>query len=259
MGMANSSSGEMPDGASENSRGLTGVDSNFQMSPAEHENHQFRESTVFPLFCNATIYGFFRASQILYDRLVDVNGTEGQMRADVERRKNVKAASEYGNMTYRIEDIFSDTSPTANYYGQILDMCSKVLKGELDADCFEESLWSVNLQQGWKLFTVKQTCNAILKYLQCMVPSGGKRNGEKEKTAAIIVRFQKDRDNRGYYVEGGTSSELIAYRRAVEDILGETDDLCRIDWVRVQSLSMTRRRKTDGWNSTRPRRRLPFA
>ena len=222
-------------------RHLSGAKPNFPMSPVEHEDRQFQRRTVFTLFCNATIYGFFRAFQILYDRLAAVKATEDQIRADVERRKTVKVAREINIMTHRVEDVFADTSPTANYYGQILDMCEKVLEGELDAAGFEESLRSVNVQQGWKLFTIEKTCNSILKFIQSIVPSDGKeKNAEKEKTADIVLRFQKDRDNRGYEKEGGEYRELISYRRAVEGILGQTDDLYRIDWVRLHSHPVTR-------------------
>lgn len=219
---------------------LSGVKPNFPMSPAEHDDRQFQKRTVFTLFCNSTIYSFFRAFQILYGRLAAVKATEEQIRADIERRKTVKVAREINIMTHRVEDIFSDTSPTANYYSQILDMCEKVLEGELDTAGFEETLRSVNVQQGWKLFTIEKTCNSILKFIQSIVPSDGKeKNTEKEKTADIVLRFQKDRDNRAYEKEGGEYRELIAYRRAVEGILGQTDDLYRIDWVCALSLSLS--------------------
>ena len=211
---------------------LPGVKPNFPMSPAEHDDRQFQKRTVFTLYCNTTIYGFFRAFQILYDRLAAVKATEDQIRADVERRKTVKVAHEINIMTHRVEDVFLDTSPTANYYSQILDMCEKVLEGELDTAGFEESLRNVNVQQGWKLFTIEKTCNSILKFIQCIVPSDGKeKNTEKEKTADIVLRFQKDREHRGYEKEGSEYRELIAYRRAVEGILGQTEDVYRIDWV----------------------------
>jgi len=241
-------------------RYLTGVKTNFPMSLAEHEGRQLhKKRTVFTLFCNATIYGFFRAFQILYYRLAAVKATEDQIRADVERQKAVKVAWELNILTHRIENVFSDTSPTANYYRQILNMCSRVLAGELNATTFEETLRMTNVQQGWKLFTLEKMCNSILKFIQSIVPSNCKENTEKEKAAEILRRFEKDRNNRGYEKEGGEYGELIAYRRAIEGILGQSDDLYRIDWVLVHSHSVMSGRKTDSGVSMKPISRRLFA
>jgi paired amphipathic helix protein Sin3a len=220
---------------------------------------RYSERTVFTLFCDATIYGFFRAFQILYDRLAAVKATEDLMCAEVERQKTVQVADGMNISTHRGKSVFPDTSQTANYYNQILDMCEKVLQGELDAAAFEDSLRSVNLQQGWKLFTVEKTCNSILKFVQSIVASDGNgKNPEKKKSADIILQFQKDRDRRQCEEEGGEDIELIAYRRAVEGILRQSDELYRIDWVRVHCLSVTPERVTDGRDSTRPTRRRPL-
>jgi hypothetical protein len=215
---------------------------------------------VFTLFCDATIYGFFRAFQILYDRLAAVKATEDLMCAEVERRKAVQVADGVNVLMHRAKSVFPDTSQTANYYNQILDMCEKVLQDELDAATFEESLRSVNLQQGWKLFTVEKTCNSILKFIQSIVASDGKgKTPEKRKTADIVLHFQKDRDRRECGKEGDEYKELNAYRRAVEGILRQSDELYRINWVRAHCLSVTHGRMTDGRDSTRPTRRRPLA
>jgi paired amphipathic helix protein Sin3a len=211
---------------------LTGTKHSFPMSPIEQQEPVVHKRTVFSLYCNATIYGFFRSFQILYDRLSSVKASEDQIRADVERRKKYKVAHDLNIMTQRVEDIFAETGPNANYYSQILDMCEKVLEGELDTAGFEEGLRNVFVQGGWKLYTIEKSCISILKFIQSIVPSEGKeKNMEKEKTAEVVLRFQKDRQRRTYEKEGGEYRELIAYRRAVEAILGPNEELYRIDWV----------------------------
>jgi paired amphipathic helix protein Sin3a len=153
------------------------------------------ERTVFTLFCDATIYGFFRAFQILHHRLGAVKATEDLMCAEVERRKTVQVAGGMNISTYRGKSVFPDTSQLANHYNQMLDICEKVLEGELVAASFEESLRSVNLEQGWKLFTVEKACNLILKFIQSIVGSDGNgKTPEKKKSADIILHFEKDRD-----------------------------------------------------------------
>ena len=209
----------------------------FPMSPVETDDRSPVVATkraVYTLYCNATIYGFFRCLQILYDRLSAAKGEEAQIRRDVEARKQPKVAHELNIMPQRIEEVFADTSPTANYYSQILDMCEKVLEGELEATTFEENLRCVCVQQGWKLYTIEKSCMSILKFIQSIVPSDSKeKNLEKEKTADIVLRFQKDRQRTEFTRERGEYQELVAYRRAVESILGNGEDLYRIDWVRL--------------------------
>lgn len=206
---------------------------NVPLSPIElEERNQVQKRTVYTLYCNAAVYGFFRSFQILYDRLAAVKASEHQIKHDVEARKKHKVAHDLNLMPQRIEDIFPDTSPTANYYSQILDMCEKVLEGELETQGFEEGLRSVFVAQGWKLYTIEKSCNSILKFIQSIVPSDTKeKNLEKEKTADIVLRFQKDRERREFSRERGEYQELIAYRRAVENILAPQDDLFRVDWV----------------------------
>jgi len=240
-------------GINSRGEGVT-VSSSSTRQAREYEGRRLRKRTVFTLFCNATIYGFVRGFQILYDRLAAVKATEDQIRAEVQRRKTVGVHG-VSAVTHRI-DAFPDTSPTANYYGQILDLCEKVLNGELNATGLEETLRSANVQQCWKLFTVDMACSSILKLIQNIVPSDGNEiNPAKEKSADIIRRFQKDRINREYEKEGGEYRELTEYRKAVEGILGISDDLYRIDWVRVYSHTVTSGRKSDRRDSTRPIRR----
>jgi len=205
----------------------------FPMSPIESdERNSTTKRTVYTLYCNAPVYGFFRSFQILYDRLAAVKNSEAQIRRDVEARKQHKVAHELNILPQRIEEIFPDTSPTANYYGQILDMCEKVLEGELDTAGFEEILRSVCVQQGWKLYTIEKSCSSILKFIQSVLPSDSKeKNTDKDKTADIILRFQQDRQRKEFSRERGEYQELIAYRRSVENMLGNADELYRIDWV----------------------------
>jgi paired amphipathic helix protein Sin3a len=217
-------------------RYLTGLKpGNVPMSPVENEErNKITKRTAYSMFCNGTIYGFFRAFQILYDRLSAVKASELSIRADVEAHKMQKVARELNILPTRIEDIFPDTGPNANYYSQTLEWCEKLLEGEIEASNFEESLRTGLVQTGWKLYTIEKTCNAILKFIQNIVPSDSReKNLEKEKTADIVLRYQKDRERKEISRDRGEYQELIAYRRTVESILGSQDDLYRIDWVRI--------------------------
>lgn len=187
---------------------------------------------IYSLYCNTTIYGFFRTFQILCSRLADIKASEADIRKDIEIRKHHKVANELSISNQRIEDLFADTGPNANYYSQVLDMCEKFIEGDIDTNTFEEGLRSVYVQRGWSLYTIDKLLLAILKFIQTIVPNDTKeRNPEKEKNADIILRFQKDRERREFTKEKGEYQELIAYRRSVESMLGPDDNVYRIDWV----------------------------
>lgn len=204
----------------------------------ENEQH-ISKRYVYTLYCNNTIYGFFRLFQILCARLSDVKGSEDAIRADVDIRKTHKVANELNIASSRIQDLFPDTSSTANYYSQVLDMCEKFVDGEIDSATFEEGLRSVYVQQGWKLYTIDRLLLQILKAIQSIVPSDTKeKNQEKEKNADIILRFQRDRERRKLTQGKREYQELITYRRCIESMLGPEDNVFRIDWVKLL-LSLT--------------------
>lgn len=189
---------------------------------------------IYSLYCNTTIYGFFRTFQILCSRLADIKASEADIRKDIEIRKHHKVANELNIANQRIEDLFADTGPNANYYSQVLDMCEKFIEGDIDSNTFEEGLRSVYVQRGWQLYTIDKLLLAILKFIQTIVPNDTKeKNPEKEKNADIILRFQRDRERREFTKEKGEYQELIAYRRNIEGMLGPDDNVYRIDWVCV--------------------------
>ncbi|KAL7273296.1 Transcriptional regulatory protein sin3 [Rhizina undulata] len=187
--------------------------------------------TVYTLYCNTTIYGFFRTFQILCGRLADIKSCEAAIRKDVDIRKQYKVANELNIASSKIEDLFTDTGPNANFYSQVLDMCEKFIEGDIDSNSFEESLRSVYIQKGWQLYTIDKLLVAVLKFIQAIVPNDTKeKNPEKEKNADIVLRFQRDRERREFTKERGEYQELIAYRRNVEAMLGPEDNVYRIDW-----------------------------
>jgi paired amphipathic helix protein Sin3a len=211
------------------------------MSPVEPEERAVSQRSVYTLYCNQTIYGFFRSFQILYDRLASIKNSEAQIRKDVEARMKHKVAHDLNIMSTRIEEIFPDTSATANFYSQILDMCEKLLEGEMDLPGFEESLRTVCVSEGWKLYTIEKSCSSILKFIQQIIPSDSKDKGaEKEKTADILLRFEKDRMRTEFSRERGEYQELISYRRAIEGMMNSADELFRIDWVCLSIFPLTK-------------------
>ena len=185
-----------------------------------------RKRTVFTLFCNSTIYVFLRTFQILCQRLLDIKGCEAEVAQDIQNRKGAQVARDLGILISTPETYFRDTSPTANYYRQVVEQCEAFVQGDLDGQMFEEGLRQVYVKKGWQLYTIDKLLAAILKLMQGIVSSDNKeRNGD------ILLLFQKDR-MRKELVEGRRDCmALIDYRTKVEEMIIGEDPLYRIEWV----------------------------
>lgn len=196
--------------------------------------------TLFTLYANTTIYCFFRTFQILCKRLSDIKACEEEIRNDVAIRRQQKAAHDLHLLgsssvpgSSKMEELFSDTSPNANYYSQVLDHCEKFIEAELDSNAFEEGLRSVYIQKGWQLYTIDKLLLAILRFIQLIVPNDSKeKSSDKGGNADIIRLFKCDRERREFTKERGEYQELISYRRSIEKMLAPEDSVYRIDWVR---------------------------
>ncbi|CUS11063.1 unnamed protein product [Tuber aestivum] len=194
--------------------------------------------TLFTLYANTTIYCFFRTFQILCKRLSDIKACEEEIRNDVTIRRQQKAAHDLHLLgsnsvpgSSKMEELFSDTSPNANYYSQVLDHCEKFIEAELDSNTFEEGLRSVYVQKGWQLYTIDKLLLAILRFIQVIVPNDTKeKSSDKGGNADIIRLFKCDRERREFTKERGEYQELISYRRSIEKMLAPEDSVYRIDW-----------------------------
>jgi paired amphipathic helix protein Sin3a len=165
----------------------------------------------FHLYCNNTIYGFFRLFQILYERLLHCKQHESEVAEDIRRRKMPKPAIDLKMMDKGPDDFFSDNSPTANYYSQVLEMCEQVVEGKLDP---------FDIARGWELYSIDKLLNSIVKQAHQIVLSD-----TKDKSHDIIVQFLKNREK-----ETTTHSEEITYRRTIEKFVKD-DPLYRISFV----------------------------
>ncbi|KAI9764977.1 MAG: Transcriptional regulatory protein sin3 [Geoglossum simile] len=173
----------------------------------------------FHLYCNNTIYGFFRLFQILYERLLHCKQHESEVAEDIRRRKMPKPAIDLKMMDKGPDDFFSDNSPTANYYSQVLEMCEQVVEGKLDPSLFEDALRHFYIARGWELYSIDKLLNSIVKQAHQIVLSD-----TKDKSHDIIVQFLKNREK-----ETTTHSEEITYRRTIEKFVKD-DPLYRISF-----------------------------
>ncbi|KAL1965797.1 hypothetical protein VTN77DRAFT_5118 [Rasamsonia byssochlamydoides] len=185
---------------------------NFNMQ-REYTLNQAYEKKVHHLYCNLTIYCFFRTFEILYSRLLKIKLHEKEAREDVRRALLPKAAHDLGLIDKLPTDFFYDCDPKANLYQQIIRMCEEVVKGDLEQSHLEETLRRYYLKSGYQLYNLEKILGGIARF------AGGVFNSDpKDRSADIINLFFKERDK-----EETTHNQEIQYRKQVERLVKEGD------------------------------------
>jgi len=118
-------------------------------------------------------------------------------------------------------EYFTDVSPSANYYPQILTMCEDVIKGEEDLIVLEETLRRFYMSKGWLLFSFDKMLSALLRFALSILVSDN-----KDKSLDVINLFYKDRKE-----DETTHQAELTYRKQVEK-LTKDGDVYRIRYVR---------------------------
>jgi paired amphipathic helix protein Sin3a len=120
------------------------------------------------------------------------------------------------------DDFFKDTSETANFYSQILEMLQEQIVGDLDMGQIEETLRRYYLQCGWQLYSFDRLLGSLVRFSLAVVS-----NDNKDKTQDIYNLFRKDRWN-----DTTTHKAELTYRKAVEKYARDAD-IYRIAYVSI--------------------------
>ncbi|KAK9462804.1 uncharacterized protein V1516DRAFT_671173 [Lipomyces oligophaga] len=172
--------------------------------------------TKYNLFGNTTIYCFFRLFQVLFQRLEQVKNLEAEVSHDIATRKPVQFAKELGIISNKMEEQGLAFQPE-NCYGQLLDMCEKVIEGDLEHPLFEESLRQAYRSRAFRMYTVDKVVQAIAKHAHTIISD--------TKCSEIILLYDRDRNQ-----TKTTTRDQIIYRIQVETILGSDENIFRIEY-----------------------------
>lgn len=156
----------------------------------------------------------------LYERLVKLKESEDDVRRVINRAKEPKAAQRLKMLDKQPEDFFKDTSSSANYYQQILEMFQDQISGEVDMNFIEETLRRYYLQIGWQLYSFDRLLSSLVRFGLAVVS-----HDNKDKSIDIYNLFKKDRVN-----DTTTHKNEISYRKAVEKYAKDADTY-RITYV----------------------------
>ena len=172
------------------------------------------------MYANASIYCFFRMFVYLYERLLKLKESEDEVRKVVSRAMEPKPARRLKMLDKQPDDFFKDTSPTANFYQQVLEMFQDQIVNEVDMAFIEETLRRYYLQIGWQMYSFDRLINSLVRFALVVVSSDS-----KDKSLDIYNLFKKDRVN-----DTTSHKNEISYRKAVEKLAKDADTY-RITYV----------------------------
>lgn len=203
-------------------------------SPDSRDANKPYSRDSYNMYCNLQFYCFFRMFVILYERLLNIKQNEAEVRETVARAKAWKAAAELKMIDKTPEEFFSDTSPSANYYDQILGMFEEQIKGEIDISMIEDTLRRYYLQTGWQLYSFDRLLSALVRFGVALFTSD-----PKDKSAEIYQLFKKDRPNKET-----TCKKELEYRNAVQR-LAKDAEIYKIEYDSVKMEANVRILKKD--------------
>lgn len=190
----------------------------------EFQHEEPYRRTEYNMYTNASIYCFFRMFVLLYERLLKLKESEDDVRKLIHRAKEPKAAQRLKMLDKQPEDFFKDTSASANYYQQVLDMFQDQIIGEVDMNFIEETLRRYYLQIGWQLYSFDRLLSSLVRFALAVVS-----HDNKDKSLDIYNLFRKDRIN-----DTTTHKNEISYRKSVEKYAKDADTY-RITYVSTLS------------------------
>ncbi|KAF2869392.1 hypothetical protein BDV95DRAFT_577227 [Massariosphaeria phaeospora] len=177
----------------------------------EHEEPYRRNE--YNMYANSSIYCFFRMFVYLYERLLKLKENEDLVRRIVTNAKDAKPAHELKMMDKHPSDFFKNTSESANYYQQVLDLFQDQIMGDADMTQIEDTLRRFYLQCGWQLYSFDRLLGSLVRFSLAVVS-----HDNKDKTLDIFNLFKKDRLN-----DTTTHKQEISYRKAVEKYAKDAD------------------------------------
>jgi paired amphipathic helix protein Sin3a len=172
------------------------------------------ERTEYHLYCNNTIYNFFRLFGMLYDRLELLYNQEKEVRQLVDVQKMRKPAHDLHLLDNPNKDnlFFDDVSPTASFYAQTVSKFEDyiyVQEGSLQSH-IEDVLRRYYLPFGWQMYHLERLLNQMEKMAIGMLMSDKERLSEQ-----LIQLWKKDRVK-----ERASLMEDLSYKKQAFRYLG---------------------------------------
>lgn len=170
------------------------------------------------LFCNTTIYVFFRHLRTLYERLEEIKGMNESVGSEIRSRKYPQFAKDLNLISHQLEDLGVQISGNKDCYLQVLDLSERLIEGEVEHQWFEESLRQGYRNKAYKIYTIDKVVQAMVKHMHSMVTDA--------KTSEMMLLFENDRVN-----PTSTVKDQILYRMLVRSLMAADENMFKISFT----------------------------
>lgn len=176
----------------------------------------------FNLFCNTTVYVFFRHLRTLYERLEEIKGMNEVVGKEIKSRKNPQFAKDLNLLSHQLEEMGIEIVGNKDCYKQVLSLSEKLMEGDIEHQWFEETLRQGYRNKAYKIYTVDKVVQAMVKYMHSMITDS--------KTSEMIVLYENDRAN-----PVSTAKDQILYRMQVRSLMSNDENMFKIAYKESDS------------------------
>ncbi|GAA5907361.1 hypothetical protein JCM6882_002816 [Rhodosporidiobolus microsporus] len=175
------------------------------------------EPRKYSFFANATFYCLVRVIHTIYHRLLAFKQLAAELANSHKHRRLSPLGVKLGLST-PVAAVDTGDNPAEHYYEHLLDLAEKLFDGDIDQQTYEEQLRYMAGIWSYPLFTLDKLTATVIKHIHTI-------NGDN-RCQDIATLLEQDRAR-----PATTPRQQIAYRMEAESVLGQDDNLYRVEWI----------------------------
>lgn len=178
---------------------------------------------VFNLFCNTTVYVFFRHLRTIYERLQEVRNMNDEVAAEIRSRTVPQFAKDLNLINHQLKDLNVEIDGTKNCYLQVLALAERLIEGDLEHQWFEEAVRQGYRNKAYKIYTIDKVVQAMVKHMHGIITDS--------KTSEMMFLFETDRKT-----PISTAKDQILYRMHVRSLMSNDENMFKIIYKPKETL-----------------------
>lgn len=171
----------------------------------------------FHMFCNTTIYVFFRHLRTLYERLHEVKQMNSTVAAELAARRVPAFAHDLHLVSHQLEELAVEIDGTRDCYKQVLLLAERLLDGDVEHQWFEELLRQGYSNRAYKCYTLDKVVQLMVKHMHTVLTD--------QKTLEIVTLFEHDRS-----LGAALAREQILYRMQVRLLMASDENMFKLTY-----------------------------
>ncbi|GJN87300.1 hypothetical protein Rhopal_000248-T1 [Rhodotorula paludigena] len=175
------------------------------------------EPRRFSFFANSTFYCLVRVFHQIYHRLLAFKQLAADLAATESQSRRLNPLGVDLGLSQPVPTVDTGDSPAEHYYEHMLELAEKLFDGDIDQQTFEEQLRYMAGIRSYPLFTIDKLVSTVIKHIHTVNSDG--------RCQDVVALLEKDRAR-----ATTTPRQQIAYRMEVESVLGQDDNLYRMEW-----------------------------